>query len=242
MTLWHVKILFLILVLVLVTPGMAAQEYHVQSAYASPPPPLSSISSIPEEIPVWELPLGLLFILVAGCTAELLVSIKIWAALGYRRVTRSNVLTQAVRSSVFSAIQKNPGIHLQGLARETRIHLGTLRHHLNMLTLTGKITSSQDAASLRFYENGGTYTETQQMVLKHLRNATRRQILGVLVKQPSAGRDEIAGLLGFTGATITWHMKLLEVDRIITVQRSGRIVRYVIPDNVTCCLNDYLSV
>ncbi|MFA6333585.1 MAG: winged helix-turn-helix transcriptional regulator, partial [Methanoregula sp.] len=133
------------------------------------------------------------------------------------------------------------GIHLQGLARETRIHLGTLRHHLNMLTITGKITLSQDAASLRFYENSGTYTETQQMVLKHLRNATRKQILGVLVKQPSAGREEIAGLLGFTGATITWHMKLLERDRIITIQRSGRIVRYVIPDNVNCCLNDYLS-
>jgi predicted transcriptional regulator len=239
MTLWHVRILFLILVLALVTPGMAAQGYHVQSAYASPPPPHSP--STPEEIPVWELPLGLLFILAAGCTAELLVSIKIWAALGYRRVTRSNVLTQAVRSTVFSAIQKNPGIHLQGLASETKIHLGTLRHHLNMLTLTGKITLCQDAASLRFYENNGTYTETQQIVLKHLRNSTRKQILGVLVKQPSAGRHEIAELLGFTGATITWHMKLLEMDSIITIQRSGRIVRYVIPDNVNCCLNDYLS-
>ena len=97
------------------------------------------------------------------------------------------------------------------------------------------------AGLLRFFENGGTYTETQQMVFKHLRITTRKQILGVLVKQPSAGRDEIAGLLGFTGATITWHMKLLEADRIIAVQRKGRIVRYVIPDNVNCCLNDYLS-
>lgn len=239
MTLWQIRILFLIMLLVPVTAGVAAQEYHVQSAYASPPPPRSP--SIPEEIPVWELPLGLLVILAAGFTAELLITIKIWATLGYRRVTRSNVLTHAVRFSVFSAIQKNPGIHLQGLARETRIHLGTLRHHLNMLTITGKITRIQDAASLRFYENSGTYTGTQQMVLKHLRNATRKQILGVLVQQPSAGRDEIAGLLGFTGATITWHMKLLEMDRIITVQRSGRSVRYVIPDNVNRCLNDYLS-
>jgi predicted transcriptional regulator len=79
------------------------------------------------------------------------------------------------------------------------------------------------------------------MVFKHLWNTTRKQILSVLVKQPSAGHYEIAGLLGFTGATITWHMKLLEADRIITVQRSGRIVWYVIPDNVNYCLNDYLS-
>ena len=52
-----------------VTPGIAAQEYHVQSAYARLPQPVSSISYIPEQIPVWELPLGLLFIIVAGYTA-----------------------------------------------------------------------------------------------------------------------------------------------------------------------------
>jgi predicted transcriptional regulator len=242
MTLWQPRLLILVLVLALVTPGMAAREYHVQSGYTSPPPPLSSVPSSPEEIPVWELPLGLFLILAAGWVAELLIAIKMWAALGYRRVTRSNVLAQEVRSSVFSAIQKNPGIHLRGLARETGIRLGTLRHHLQMLSRTGKITGHPDAESLRFYENNHMYTGDQQRVLRHLRNATRKQILGILIRQPSAGRDEIAGKLGFTGAAVTWHMSILEADRIIRVERTGRIVRYVIPEDVNRCLNDYLAV
>jgi len=242
MTLWQARLRVLVLVLALVTPGMAASEYHVQSGYASPPPLLSSVPSSPEEIPSWELPLGLLIIFAAGWAAELLITIKIGAALGYRRVTRSNVLAQAVRSSVFSAIQKNPGIHLRGLARETGIRLGTLRHHLQMLSQTGKITGHPDAEALRYYENNGMYTETRQLVLRHLRNATRKQILGILIRQPSAGRDEIAGLLGFTGAAITWHMNVLEADRIIRVEHTGRSVRYMIPEDVSRCLNDYLPV
>jgi len=242
MTLWQAGVLVFVLVLVLalVTPGMAAQEYHVQSGYVSPPLPLSAVHSSPEEIPVWELPLDLFLILAAGWAAELLIAIKIWAALGYRRVTRSNVLAQAVRSSVFSAIRKNPGIHLRGLARETGIRLGTLRHHLQMLSQTGKITGHKDVEALRFYENNGMYTETQQRVLRHLRNATRKQILGILMRQPSAGRDEIAGQLGFTGAAVTWHMNVLEADSIIHVERTGRSVRYVISEDVNRCLHDYL--
>jgi predicted transcriptional regulator len=236
----QVWLLFFILVLALVAPGVAAQDYQVRSGYTNPPDPLSRVPSIPQEIPVWELPLGILFVLVAGSITELFVAVKLWAALGYRRVTRANVLDHAARSTVFSAIRKNPGIHLRELARETRIQLGTLRHHLQMLSLNGKITGHPDAATLRFYENSGIYTETQQLVLKHLRNATRKKILGVLLHEPSAGRDEIAGLLGFTGAAVTWHMKALEADRIIHVERTGRIVRYVITEDVNRCLNEYL--
>lgn len=242
MTHWQAGILVFVLLLSFVTPGMAAQEYHVQSGYGSPPPPLSSVTSSPEEIPLWELPLSLFLILAAGWAAELLISIRIWAALGYRRVTWSNVLVQAVRSSVFTAIQKNPGIHLRGLARETGIRLGTLRHHLQMLSQTGKITGHPDAEALRFYENNGMYTETQQLVLRHLRNATRKQILGILMRQPSANREEIAGQLGFTGAAVTWHMNVLEADNIIRVKRTGRNVRYVISEDVSRSLNDYLPV
>ncbi len=242
MILWQAGTLVFVLVLALVTPGMAAQEYHVQSGYASPPPALSAVPSSPVEIPVWELPLGLFLILAAGWAAELLIALRIWVALGYRRVTRSNVLDQAVRSSVFTAIRKNPGIHLRGLARETGIRLGTLRHHLQMLSQTGKITGRPDAEALRFYENNGMYTEKQQLILRHLRNATRKQILDILMRQPSAGRDEIAGQLGFTGAAVTWHMNVLETDRIIHVERTGRSVRYVISEDVTRCLDDCLPV
>jgi len=105
-----------------------------------------------------------------------------------------------------------------------------------MLSRAGKITGQADSVSMRFYENNGRYTEIEQRVLRHLRNTTRKKILEILLSEPSAGRDEIAGVLGFTGAAVTWHMKALEADRIILVERTGRNVRYIIPEEVRRCL------
>ncbi|MEN6443738.1 MAG: winged helix-turn-helix transcriptional regulator [Methanoregula sp.] len=240
MTSWYIR-LFLLLILALVTaaPCMAAGAYQVQSGYANPPGPFTT-PIVPKEIPVWELPFGTLVVSIVCCLPEFIAAIKIWAALGYRRVSRSNVLEQEIRSSVFSTIQGNPGIHLHGLARETKTRLGTLRHHLQMLCLMGKITKCRDSGTVCFFENNGAYTRTRKLVLKHLHNETRKRILDVLKKDPSAGRNEIAAMLGFTGATITWHMKRLEEDRIVCVMKSGRTVRYLIPVDVSRCLDEYL--
>ncbi|PWR75808.1 winged helix-turn-helix transcriptional regulator [Methanospirillum stamsii] len=225
--------IWLIIILVLIIPQIVFADYYVQSGYEDPQHPISSICVIPHEIPAWELPIDIFLLLLGVYCIDILIFLKIWMVLGYRRVTRTNVLEHDVRLSVLKAIQKNPGIHMQSLSRETKIHLGTLRHHLHMLSITGKITCCQDTATIRFFENNDMYSETQKMVLKHLRNNTRNQILSLLKNQPSVGRDEIARLLGFTGASITWHMKLLEADQLIQVQRSGRIVRYLISEDVT---------
>ena len=107
--------------------------------------------------------------------------------------------------------------------------LGTLRYHLNVLRLTHKITLSGDAASVRFYENNGTYSATEQHVLKHLRNETTRQILATLLDRPAATRQDIAEAVGVTGPSVSWNMKLLEEDRIVIPRREGRLTAYEIP-------------
>jgi len=233
-----VLVLFLILILVPV-PCTAVPSYQIRSGYASPPPP-SAVPVAPEEVPVWELPLGVIATLVVAFPLEILVSLKLWAALGYRRVFGSNVLANDTRSAVFSAIRENPGIHLHGLAREAKIGMGTLRHHLDKLLTTGKITGRHDTATVRFYENDGTYSAAEQVVLKHLRNETRKKILALLLKTPAAGRNEIARMLGMTGSTITWHMKILEEDGVISPRREGKNIVYAIPDEMQICLWDLL--
>jgi predicted transcriptional regulator len=233
-------VLPLILVLVLAVPGMAAPEYHVRSAYLHPPP-VSSIPASPEEISVWDLPLGLLIMIAGVCFVEILAALKMWAILGYRRVTRSTVLEQNVRFAVFQAIQKNPGIHLQALARETNICLGTVRHHLRLLSSTGRIICSRNGSTVQFFENNGKFPKASRLILKHLHHETRRKILQIIRTDPSSGRNEIARLLQLSGATVTWHMKLLEADKIVSVERNGRKVRYLIPGAVSGYLDEYLD-
>lgn len=235
----RVTAVLFIIVFTFAIPAMAAPDYHIRSGYSSPPPP-QAVPAAPQEVPVWELPLGILLAVIGTLPVESLVAVKTWAMLGYRRISAKNVLDHPGRSAIFSAIQKNPGIHLHGLARETKTTIGTLRHHLHMLIDTEKVSERHNAADVSFYENDGTYTPVQQVVLRHLRNETRKKILCILLDNPSSGRDEIARETAMNGATITWHMNRLEKDGIIQAQRIGRRTCYRMPDDVRWCLYKHL--
>jgi predicted transcriptional regulator len=142
------------------------------------------------------------------------------------------VLDQDVRARIYEYIRQNPGIHLRGLSSEMQVKLGTLRYHLSVLQHTHKIAVSSDNASIRFYENSGTYSTDEQHILKHLRNKTTKKILVVLLDRPVATRQEIADAVGVSGPSVSWHMKRLEADHIVLSRRSGRLTAYEIPDPV----------
>jgi len=219
--------IFLFLLFVIV-PAVSAQEYTVRSGYDNPPP-ADAMARTPQQVSFFELPLWVILAQLAFGIPELLLFLKLWAWFGIRRVSGGNVLEQDVRARIYEYIRKNPGIHLRGLAEEMGISMGTLRYHLNMLRLTHKITINEDVASVRFYENNGTYSPAEQQVFKHLRNETTRKILAILIDKPAATRAELASEIGITGPSITWHMKRLEGDNIISTRRDGRTIVYEIP-------------
>lgn len=221
----------LILVLAIAVSPAAGQEYIVGSGHYSPPPE-TAIPHTPEPVSLLELPLWVILAQLAFFPVEAFGLFKFLLFLGFRRVSGGNVLDQDIRSRIYDHIRQNPGIHLHGLSCETGIAMGTLRYHLNILRMTHKITIAEDAATVRFYENSGTYNETEQQILKHLRNQTTQRILYALLAHPDVTRNELACEVGITGPSITWHMKRLENDRIIMTKKTGRSVVYEIPEPV----------
>ena len=168
-------------------------------------------------VPFYALPLWVIVAQLVLLPTELLLSLKLWAYMGIRRVSGGNVLDLDVRARIYGYIRLNPGIHLRGLSTEMHMKLGTLRYHLNVLRLNHKIAISEDSASVRFYENSGTYSADEQQIHKHLRNETTKKILSVLLEQPMATRQDIADVVGVSGPSVSWHMKRLEEDHLITV-------------------------
>lgn len=224
------------LLLFIAVPAVPAQEYVVRSGYDSPVPE-GADARVPDPVPFSALPLWVMFAQLVLVPPELLLSLKLWGYFGIRRVSGGNVLDQDVRARIYYYIRSNPGIHLRGLSSEMQIRMGTLRYHLNVLRHTHKIAVAGDSATVRFYENNGTYSEEQQFIHKHIRNETTRKILSVLLDRPMATRQEIALAVGITGPSITWHMKRLEEDRIIKARREGRITAYEIPAPVAWYLS-----
>lgn len=223
------RILFVLLLLAaLAVPLAAAQEYVVTSGYDSPVP-ADAAARVPAEVGFFALPLWVMIAQFLLFPPEVFLAIKLWAAMGIRRVFTGNVLDQSLRARIYDHICRNPGIHLRGLASEMDLKMGTLRYHLGMLRSTHKIAVSGDEASVRYYENSGTYSADEQLVLKHLRNETTRTILRVLLERPQATRQDLADAAGISGPSVSWHMKRLQEDRIVQTRREGRASVYEIP-------------
>ena len=227
-----VALIFLVL---LAVSAASAREYIVRPGSENPVPE-GAAARTPVEVAFIELPLWVMLAQFVLLPPELLLALKIWGYLGFRRISGGNVLDHEIRARIYDHIQKNPGIHLRGLAGEMGMSLGTLRYHLNLLRLTHKIAVSEDPASVRFYENNGTYTTAEQHLHKHLRNETTKKILAALLNCPTASRLDIARKVGVTGPSVTWHIKRLEEDRLVITRRQGRSIVYEIPAPIVGCL------
>jgi predicted transcriptional regulator len=221
-------ILAAVLLCIVAVPGVSAQEYIVRSGYDNPVPE-DTAARTPVPVGFWALPFWVMLAQVLLFPPEIFLAVKLWAAMGIRRVSGSNVLEQGVRARIYGYICQNPGIHLRGLSAEMGMKMGTLRYHLNVLHHTHKIAVAGDATSVRFFENSGTYSADEQLIHKHLRNETTRKILSVLTERPLATRQDLAEAAGITGPSVSWHMKRLEEDRIVISRREGRISVYEIP-------------
>ncbi|CCJ35335.1 regulatory protein, ArsR [Methanoculleus bourgensis MS2] len=215
-------------VLLFIAAPAGARTYEVISGYENAPAGGATLTS-PIEVEFWELPVWLLVMQLACIPVELLAPLKFWGYLGYRRISRENLLDNTVRAQVFSCIVDHPGIHFHGIAQETGIRPGTLRYHLGILQRHHVIVLVKSDGYARFFRNDGTYSEPEQRLLAHLRRGVPHDILALLLRRPSATRTELAEDLGVAGPTITWHMKRLERDHLVSAERDGRCVRYRIP-------------
>jgi predicted transcriptional regulator len=220
-----------ILILLMATSVVSAQEYIVRSGYDSPVAP-DAEARVPAPVPFWSLPLSLMLAQIILFPPEILLSLKLWSYLGFRQVTGGNVLDQDVRARIYEYIRSNPGIHLRGLSSEMSIRMGTLRYHLGVLRHNHKISVSEDPSAIRFYENSGTYSQEEQQIHKHLRNETTKKILSVLLERPVATRQDIADAVGISGPSVSWHMKRLIEDNLVIPRREGRAVMYGMPASV----------
>ena len=64
----------------------------------------------------------------------------------------------------------------------------------------------------------------------------------MLLNRPMATRQEIADAVGVSGPSVSWHMKRLEEDRIVTPRREGRMAVYEIPAPVAGYLTRQIRI
>lgn len=163
------------------------------------------------------------------------VGLGLW--FGFRQVSGKNVLDQPERGRIFSFIKNHPGIHFRRLGRETGINRGTLSYHLRKLIRAGKVLALERNGFTRYFENGGKYNALEQKIISSLNNEQDRSILFRLSSSP-ASHDELRAALNVAGPSVSWHMKRLCNDQLVSARKEGRQVRYALNRDVLVFLQD----
>jgi len=241
---WWVQVFaFVLLAALLIAPTSAlARGYSVAPGYGSAGTPAPDLAPIT----FWDLSPREMVIVGALAVSpalvfpiELLLMIKLFSCLAFRRVARANILSNLTRNTVYSCIAKTPGIGPADLARETGISRGTLNYHLALLKFSGKIAVAKMHGSLGYFENNAKYDDFFQIVLKHLRNESEKTILEVLAARPGSTRSDLERVLGVSGPTVTWHMQRMSADNLLAIRKEGRHTRYFLTGRTLECLNEY---
>lgn len=228
-------LLILSLVVIAVPASAFPSDYVVEPGYGfvgMPAPDLNPITFwdlSPREMAVVA---ALIVFPAFVIPVELFFALKIFFYLGFRRVARSNILDSSSRQAVYTSIRSDPGVRISELIRDTGLSRGSVNYHLAMLAFTGKITLLRTHGDISYFENSGKYTPAEQKVLKYLRSETERQILAALFTAARTSRSDLEKVLALSGPTVTWHMKRLSDDGIVSIAKDGRFSSYSLQEGI----------
>ena len=239
-----VILIITLLFCVLIQPGIAGTPYVVEpvvnpdqiSAVPVDPIPVSFFHLSPREMAVF---LALMISPLLLFPIEILFTLRLFLVLGYRKAGQHAVLFNDNRQKIFQAVQSSPGISFSDLCRVTGINRGTVKYHLIMLQLTGMISAFSRAGPDRYFENNGRYSDIERHLLRRLREETSRKIIRTVFEKPDLTQIDVVKRVGISAPSVSWHMSALICEGIVTMQKTGRQVRYRISESADPILWKY---
>jgi len=133
------------------------------------------------------------------------------------------------RRVLYQYILLNPGLHLRALARDMRLGLGDLRHHLESLESEGLITTATDGYRKTYFPGRKEFGGDKE-VLCLLRQSKPRAILLLLMNSSELGFEKLRAHVGVSKSTLSFHLKKLEAAGVLKVEEDSQRKTYSLPD------------
>ncbi len=146
--------------------------------------------------------------------------------LGYRRIRPGNVLDHPVRRDLSAAIGADPGLDLAGCVAATGANRETLRYHLCLLVVSGKVVEEARNGSVRYFPHDPALTPVHRAVLHYRRTPSLAPLLNHIRHAPGISRRELAIRLDLAGPTVTRQVQRLIDEGLVEPRRCGRSQRY----------------
>ncbi len=143
-----------------------------------------------------------------------------WAL--YHRITGNRTLANATRKRIYESVCARPGIGVRDTAASAGVSYSTAIYHLDRLVKERMLVLTGEGSKLRYYKNGGSFSETDRALMPVLKNKEALRVLAHVRSHPETYRAAIAESLGVTPTTVNWHLKRLLETGLITERREGR--------------------
>lgn len=147
----------------------------------------------------------------------------------YNRVRPEGSFDNDTRRRIFDQVRTRPGLSIAEISGAVGVSHSTASYHLDRLLEFNLLASTQDGNKMRFFVNGGTFTEEERRVLTALSNAETRRVLATIVANPGAYRAELTALLSVSSPTVNWHLARLLGAGLVQEEHRGRN-RYLFSD------------
>lgn len=147
----------------------------------------------------------------------------------YNRVRAEGSFENETRRRIFDHVRARPGQSIAEISSAIGVSHSTASYHLDRLLEFNLLASTQDGNKMRFFVNGGTFTEEERRILAALSNAETRRVLATVLANPGCYRAELTSLLRVSSPTVNWHLARLLAADLVAEEHRGRN-RYLFAD------------
>lgn len=137
---------------------------------------------------------------------------------------RRTLLKHAVRRDILGILQREPGIKISDLCKQTGAGWGTIQHHLNLLKKAHLVVSRSPGRDCLLFSSD--YPADRLPVAETLRRGRAERLAIAIARSPGASQKELCDQVNMTRKIIRRYVGLLSSAGLVSERREARFQRY----------------
>jgi len=134
------------------------------------------------------------------------------------------VLKLSTRKKVYDIVHRHAGCHFREIERLCRMPHGLVKYHLDYLSRHDLIRQRKLGNNVRYFPKN--LRDEEKKLLGVLRSSTSRQIIIFMYPNRRVSHKDVAGFVGLSPPTVSWHLKRLIENNVVQTRWSGGETRY----------------
>ncbi len=140
------------------------------------------------------------------------------------KINNKKILELNTRKRIYESVKMFAGSNFREIVKRSKLSNGVTRYHLHYL-IRHKLIKQESKGNSVVYFPIEFKSENSKLLSLLRQNSLRRIILFILTNN-NCEHSQIVNFTKLSPSTVTWHLKKLEMEKIITSSKLGRNKNY----------------